>query len=286
MRKTHYYIDSDDEDEQQCSYRQSFTSHESRINPLNVRKSHFNIDSDGEDDVVQTFATNARKRTRNEDDIEPSNTYEYQDIYPFSSEAIVTQSSISYAPVADDDRAQHHTSASPQVLVKIADVQMDDTVCSELRSAIQQPAHVSALLYAAANRPTSHSRYSRSWIYIYNYALVRPHDSSYVGKWMWFVSVEHLDDAFVAVAAALDTCHLGSTVKTAPPTSGSSVVPIIIYTDDYRDQADVLRVGLVVQSLLPTPRTISYKPDVFTLDEGGIHGNNTLKYKTITHYMV
>ena len=169
---------------------------------------------------------------------------------------------------------------TPNASLTLADIDLHPIVRGTLRSLSKQPENIAALLFAAANAPTSHSRFTRSWIYIYNYSLLRP-ASMWIGKWMWFVSPKYLDDAFIAVAAALDTCHLGSTVKTAPPANSTSAVPIIIYTDDYRNRDDVLRIGLVVQSLSESKITISYKPDVFTLHDDGIHGSNTLRYSTI-----
>jgi hypothetical protein len=59
------------------------------------------------------------------------------------------------------------------------------------------------------------------------------------------------------------------------------VHPIIVYTKDFRDQADVLRVGLELRKLGGNARTLSYKPDVFTVSNSGIHGSGELEYKTI-----
>lgn len=104
---------------------------------------------------------------------------------------------------------------------------------------------------------------------------------AYSGKWMWFVYNKDVDDRFIMLADALQNGLLGDSLKVPPVDcqvkegQRESVSPFIIYTKDFRDRTDVLRVGLALR-MLGAVGTISYKPDVFTLSEEGIHGRNEL----------
>ena len=94
------------------------------------------------------------------------------------------------------------------------------------------------------------------------------------GKWMIFPKSENLDGAWLTVAHALHTGQLGDSCKVNAKKEGSNV--IIVYTPNFRDEKEVLRVGLALLDLFPYLEQISYKPDVFTLSDDGIYGGNTL----------
>jgi hypothetical protein len=154
-----------------------------------------------------------------------------------------------------------------------------------------QPEGVSCVSYAMSNAPSTWMDQGVHWISIKTNAQDRSrarakHASSsggsYVGKWMWFVPNQRLDEAFEKVADSLERGMLGSSVKVAPPKGGPGSAfkpsPIIVYTEDFRDTEDVLRVALELRNLGANYKTIAYKPDVFTVSES-VYG--TLKYKTI-----
>jgi hypothetical protein len=143
-----------------------------------------------------------------------------------------------------------------------------------------------ALSFALSNLPSTWKWQGVAWIHAHA-PLHMTHihrDNSvagYCGKWMWFVTETSLDDVFIKVVDSLQKGLLGHSVKVPPPDSDSTVHPIIVYTKDFRDQADVLRVGLELRKLGGNARTLSYKPDVFTMSNSGIHGSGELEYKTI-----
>jgi hypothetical protein len=139
-----------------------------------------------------------------------------------------------------------------------------------------------------------------SWVYMMLRSRTPSTSKDFVGKWMWFVPASEVDERTIQVASALEQGLLGHYVKVPPvdcvqgycsttPSSSSSssssspvvkaplnrAVPLIVYTADFRDRADVLRVGLALRAL-GQRGTMSYKPDVFTLSDQGIHGSGQL----------
>ena len=145
----------------------------------------------------------------------------------------------------------------------------------------------------------SHELLNVHWVYVSRRANVTSSaNSTCVGKWMWFVPASEVDEKSVLVAGALEQGLLGCSFKVPPvscPQKGSNTytntntntntntireryVPLIIYTEDFKDRNDVLRVGRSIQDL--GAGLLSYKPDVFTGSEDGIHGSDKLP-KTI-----
>ncbi len=84
------------------------------------------------------------------------------------------------------------------------------------------------------------------------------------------------DDEWVKVAIALEKGFLGPRCKTSP-----TGFVIIVYTYDFRDQEDVLRVGMQLQHMFPK-RMLSYKPDVFTNSLQGIYGSQEIPRSLFT----
>lgn len=105
------------------------------------------------------------------------------------------------------------------------------------------------------------------WIRIRSPSNPLPHSNVY-GKWMLFPKEEDADNTWITVALAMQHNLLGPRCKT-------NMNVTIIYTYDFRDAEDVLRVGLNLQRLFPD-RTLTYKPDVFTASQDGIYGSNTI----------
>ena len=133
---------------------------------------------------------------------------------------------------------------------------------------VMQPDHVNAIAFADSNRPSTWMNHNVNFIYIHNLLEKGTANSQhYVGKWMWFVDSNHVDDVFVQVACSLVEGKLGQSAKVPPPDTSKQhdkSCVVIIYTKDYRNEADVLRVGLELRKLGANQTTLSYKPDVFT----------------------
>lgn len=145
---------------------------------------------------------------------------------------------------------------------------------------ITQPETEDALSFAQSNLPSRWVGHDVSWIYLrQNNSNQITSRKSLCGKWMWFLPAEKLDTSFVAVAASLQNGALGHAAKCPPPNS-TGYTPIIIFTQDFTNTEDVLRVGLELRRIGAEGR-LSYKPDVFTTSEFGIHGSMELKYKSI-----
>jgi hypothetical protein len=148
---------------------------------------------------------------------------------------------------------------------------------------IQNTTNQNIVSFVKANLPSTWSNNDDvHWIYIRNPSLDNnPHNNrKYIGKWMWFVDRNFVDRCFLIVSHALMQGLLGHAAKVPPPNS-STIVPIIVYTTNFMDKEDILRVGLMLRKIGNIRKTISYKPDIFTLMESGIHGTNTCQYKSI-----
>ncbi|KAJ4992933.1 hypothetical protein SVAN01_01637 [Stagonosporopsis vannaccii] len=85
------------------------------------------------------------------------------------------------------------------------------------------------------------------------------------GKWMLFPKAEEVTETWRNVVEAVITDRLGPMAKVAPD-DGKDERLICIYTKDFRDDDDVLRVlkELEHMDLLPHSRSIYYKSDAFT----------------------
>ncbi|KAF1919379.1 hypothetical protein BDU57DRAFT_585560 [Ampelomyces quisqualis] len=86
------------------------------------------------------------------------------------------------------------------------------------------------------------------------------------GKWMLFPKLEEVNGVWSKVVEGVINNHLGPTAKVAPDEGKPGDRLICIYTKDYRDEEDVLRVlqELEMMGLLPSGRSIYYKSDAFT----------------------
>lgn len=143
---------------------------------------------------------------------------------------------------------------------------------------IFQCSDISCEEFARCNLPSTWDANRVAWIYLTNFHHTSDKcDTSYNGKWMWFRPPKSMDNDFLKVAMALQEFSLGKSVKVRPfgNSNETHTIPIIVYTEDFRDRDDVLRVGLALRSI-GARGTISYKPDVFTLSEDGIYGTNKI----------
>ncbi|MFJ3519841.1 putative phosphothreonine lyase domain-containg protein [Streptomyces sp. NPDC090131] len=105
-------------------------------------------------------------------------------------------------------------------------------------------------------------------------APVTPH-----GKWLWFLPVRALDAGWRLVKQAVEDGKLGPGAKVATlgnPFDGDPTRrPVIVYTADCTDEADVHRV-LVALRALGVKDALAYKTDEAT--ELGEYGHRTSLY--------
>lgn len=119
-----------------------------------------------------------------------------------------------------------------------------------------------------------------SWIFLNKpdpFVQRQEYVSNACGKWMLFPATRNHDQTWLQLAEALSLGSFSISMKTCPskePGQGANL--ICIYTEDWEDQEDVLRVGLNVLRLCTWVTQINYKPDIFTEDMEGIHGSNKL----------
>jgi hypothetical protein len=144
---------------------------------------------------------------------------------------------------------------------------------------VSQPENVDAVSFVSANLPSSWACDSVHWVGIsspggFSKKSKASGRNPWVGKWLWFVDPASVNPTFLSVAESLQTGKLGGSAKVATKPMGGRHV-ICIYTENFMDAEDVLRVGREVRRL-GASNTISYKPDVFTLSDAGIYGNNSL----------
>ncbi|KAF2876795.1 hypothetical protein BDV95DRAFT_561583 [Massariosphaeria phaeospora] len=98
------------------------------------------------------------------------------------------------------------------------------------------------------------------------------------GKWMLFPAVDDLTRVWRTVVEGVITNRLGPTAKVAPDEGNPGPRLICVYTKDFRDHEDVLRVlrELVAMGLVGSGRAIYYKSDPYTwLD---IYSQNAAQY--------
>ena len=102
------------------------------------------------------------------------------------------------------------------------------------------------------------------------------------GKWLVFRPPEFIDDTWNQVALAVTKGKLGTSAKVASARNkslakkGSHV--ICIYTYDYRDEKDVMRVRKELRAL-GIDEVIYYKPDIYTYF-GIYSGRTSIKAST------
>ncbi|KAH3920329.1 hypothetical protein HBI56_068580 [Parastagonospora nodorum] len=86
------------------------------------------------------------------------------------------------------------------------------------------------------------------------------------GKWMLFPKLEEVNQVWKKVVEGVINNRLGPTAKVAPDEGKPGDRLICIYTRDFRDQDDVLRVLLELETmgLVNSGRSIYYKSDAFT----------------------
>ncbi|KAF2007820.1 DUF1917-domain-containing protein [Amniculicola lignicola CBS 123094] len=98
------------------------------------------------------------------------------------------------------------------------------------------------------------------------------------GKWMLYPKPEDLTPVWRLVIEAVINNRLGPTAKVAPNNGRTGDRLICVYTKDFRDTEDVLRVlkELCTMSLAGSGQPIYYKSDVYTYLN--IYGSNASEY--------
>jgi Domain of unknown function (DUF1917) len=91
------------------------------------------------------------------------------------------------------------------------------------------------------------------------------------GKWTIFSRAVAVDRVWAAVAEATHSGRLGTSAKVSTSNPGQSSHVICVYSYDYFDSADVMRVRAGLQELNVKGR-LNYKPDIYTYC--GIYAKN------------
>jgi hypothetical protein len=102
--------------------------------------------------------------------------------------------------------------------------------------------------------------------------------SQYTGKWMIFVDQNHINNAWKTVKCATEDGLLGHTAKvaTAKPNENAQnerMKLICVYTEDYRDEEDLLRVLATLRTRLGFNERLNYKADKATKE--GVYSFNS-----------
>ena len=130
---------------------------------------------------------------------------------------------------------------------------------------VRKPSGVDARAWAVANRPSTFASRSVAWLYAS--APSQNDVGPRVGKWQLFVSAGIHDDVWQSVLVALCEGRLGCAAKTAPPEADQRMsAVVIVYTRDWEDRSDVLRVALeLLSKIVPKTKTLCYKTDAHTI---------------------
>jgi hypothetical protein len=120
---------------------------------------------------------------------------------------------------------------------------------------------------------------SSPWIYAERKAGSYPPATERNGKWLVFVLVEEVDQAWSKIKEATEAGELGDSAKVAtmwprPHISDQGSRVICVYTYDWMDEADVRRVRQALRELGFTWK-LAYKSDRDTLDGKYRHRGDT-----------
>lgn len=111
--------------------------------------------------------------------------------------------------------------------------------------------------------PTDIDQSVTHWLYAKNDKYPSP-DSEKLGKWMLFVDKDHINPVWEKIKMAIASGELWrSNVSTTSDEPGKTTHAIMIYTVDYSDLNDVIRVlNYLESSGIKSPQSISkYKTD-------------------------
>ena len=129
---------------------------------------------------------------------------------------------------------------------------------------VRKPSGVDGRAWGIANRPSTFASGSVAWLY-----ASAPGQNAFgprIGKWQLFVSLGMHDEAWQNVLIALCEGRLGCAAKTAPPDAGQRTAVVIVYTRDWEDRSDVLRVAReLLNNIVPKTKVLCYKTDAHTI---------------------
>ena len=127
-------------------------------------------------------------------------------------------------------------------------------------------------IYSNAN-PTEISNIN--WIYAKRENVDYPNPTKLSGKWLLFVNVAKLDETWRVIKKATEEGLLGefsktATIKPSPNATKVNTKVICVYTSDYTNEEDVMRVRNELMNLGFVAK-ISYKADFATRE--GLYSN-------------
>ena len=129
---------------------------------------------------------------------------------------------------------------------------------------VRKPSGVDGRAWGIANRPSTFAAGSVAWLY-----ASAPGQNAFgprIGKWQLFVSLGMHDEVWQNVLIALCEGRLGCAAKTAPPDAGQRTAVVIVYTRDWEDRSDVLRVAReLLNNIVPKTKVLCYKTDAHTI---------------------
>ena len=117
------------------------------------------------------------------------------------------------------------------------------------------------------------------WIYAIRENVEYPNPTKLSGKWLLFVNIAKLDETWKVVKKATEEGKLGefsktATAKPSPTATKPNTKVICVYTNNFKDKEDVMRVRHELRNLGFVAK-ISYKSDFATRE--GQYVNNGSK---------
>lgn len=119
------------------------------------------------------------------------------------------------------------------------------------------------------NDPTPPTEATGGWLYAACDAWWYPEDTPRSGKWLVFLPDERIDTFWFRVRFSLSMWRLGRTAKVTTGRKGEKEHVVCVYTYDYADVADVMRIRQELRNLSITYR-IPYKSNEQT--HQGLYG--------------
>jgi hypothetical protein len=103
------------------------------------------------------------------------------------------------------------------------------------------------------------------------------------GKWMLFIKQENIDEVWAKIARAVVAGELGPSAKVSPYGAQQNGCHLIcVYTDNFTDEMDVLRVRQKLYDLEFNGK-LNYKPDLYTYCD--IYSKNPWKIQASRYRM-
>ena len=119
------------------------------------------------------------------------------------------------------------------------------------------------------------------WVWAQRMHRPYPPATERSGKWLVYVDQSYVDNAWEPIRAATEAGWLGSSAKVAtayanPHATSARAKVICVYTYDWMDEVDVMRVRDELRSRCAVKRAISYKADADTIADN--YGPGLAKY--------